>query len=390
MSAAFLWNPAECEVYISPRAGWLEDCSDFCEMSEGIAEIPESFTIRDMITGGPLTSPHPAIQQTKMDHELTSPKNKQGVPVLLRALSLCLVLLPYCWAGASERAEWSILPTEELFVLKGSPGMPFRQPTDVAVDGDHRIFVMDGVNSRVAVFDEQGRYLYSFGTRGSAPGQMLMPVGIGISSSGEVFVADSGNHRIQVFSRDGGFRRSFPLITGGKGDPTDVMPAPFKNFCYVCDNDNHQVQVYDATSGEFVLAWGGKGKNLGEFRYPATLTLDHRNRVYVVDVMNARVQTFDPYGERAWEVAVWGIGSDRLFRPKGVALDSENRILVSDSFMGIIKVFLPGGDLFGFIGDSKGKRRRFATPTNIILDREERLFVVETRANQVTVCRMKE
>jgi tripartite motif-containing protein 71 len=310
--------------------------------------------------------------------------------MFLRALSLCLLLLPYGGAEAGEREEWVILPTEELFVLKGSPDMPFRQPTDVAVDGDHRIFVLDGVNSRVAVFDEQGRYLYSFGTRGSAPGQMLMPVGIGISSSGEVFVADSGNHRIQVFSRDGGFQRSFPLITGGKGDPTDVLPAAFKNFCYVCDNDNHQVQVYDATSGEFVLAWGGKGKNLGEFRYPSTMTSDDRNRVYVVDVMNARVQTFDPYGERAWEVAVWGIGSDRLFRPKGVALDKRSRILVSDSFMGIIKVFLPGGDLFGYIGDSKGKQRRFTTPTNIILDGKERLLVVETRANQVTVCRMAE
>jgi DNA-binding beta-propeller fold protein YncE len=321
---------------------------------------------------------------------LTPPKNKQRVQVFLRALSLCLALLPYGRAGADERAEWVILPAEELFVLKGSPGMPFRQPTDVAVDGDHRIFVLDGVNSRVAVFDEQGRHLYNFGTRGSAPGQMLMPVGIGISSSGEVFVADSGNHRIQVFSRQGGFLRLFPLVTGEKGDPTDVLPAPFKNFCYVCDNDNHQVQVYDATSGEFVLAWGGKGKNLGEFRYPSTMTSYDRNRVYVVDVINARVQTFDPYGEQAWEVAVWGIASDRLFRPKGVALDKRGRIFVSDSYMGIIKVFLPGGDLFGYIGDSKGKRRKFTTPTNIILDGKERLLVVETRANRVTVCRMAE
>ena len=321
---------------------------------------------------------------------MTSPKNEPGVTLLPMVLSLFLLLLLSGGARATEGAEWAILPVEELFVLKGSPGIPFRQPTDVAVDEDQRVFVMDGVNSRVAVFDQQGRYLYSFGTRGSAPGEMLLPVGIGISSSGEIYVADTGNHRIQVFGKDGAFRRSFPLVTGVKGDPTDVLPSPFKDFCYVCDNDNHQVQVYDATSGDFVLAWGGKGKNLGEFRYPSILTSDHRNRVYVVDVMNARVQTFDPYGERAWEVAVWGIASDRLFRPKGVALDTKSRVLVSDSFMGTIKVFLPGGDLFGYIGDSKGKRRRFTTPTNIILDSKGRLLVVETRANQVTVYRMGE
>lgn len=301
-----------------------------------------------------------------------------------------LLLLPFQGALAREPGEWAVLPGEELFVLRGSPGVPFRQPTDVAVDPEDRIFVMDGLNSRVVVFDDEGGYLYSFGTRGSAPGKMLMPIGIGVSPSGEVFVADTGNHRIQVFSPSGGFRRLFPLITEEKGDPTDVLPSSFKHLCYVCDNDNHQIQVYDSTTGKFVSAWGGKGKNLGEFRYPATLAMDSGNSVYVVDVMNARVQTFDPHGERAWEVAVWGVGLDRLFRPKGVALGGDKRIWVSDSYVGIIKVFLPGGDLFGFVGDLKGDRRRFTTPTNIVLDRRGRLFVVETRASRVSVYRMKE
>jgi len=195
--------------------------------------------------------------------------HRRWILVFVPAVSLCLLLLSCRGAQGDEGADRSIVPTKELFVLNGSPGIPFRQPTDVAVDADQSIFVMDGMNSRVAVFDKQGGYMYSFGTRGSAPGQMLMPVGLGISPSGDVFVADSGNHRIQVFSRDGVFLRSFPLTTGDKGDPTDVLPAPFENFCYVCDNDNHQVQVYDAKSGQFVLSWGGKGKNLGEFRYPS-------------------------------------------------------------------------------------------------------------------------
>ena len=302
-----------------------------------------------------------------------------------------LLLLSLQEGLAKEPGQWEVLPAEELFILEGSPGMPFRQPTDVAVGPENRIFVMDGLSSRVVVFDEGGAYLRSFGTRGSAPGEMLMPVGIGVSPSGEVFVADTGNHRIQVFSPTGNFLRLFPLVTGEKGDPTDVLPSSFKHLCYVCDNDNHQIQVYDATTGEFVSAWGAKGKNLGEFRYPATLTMDSENNVYVVDVMNARIQTFNPYGERAWEVVAWGVGLDRLFRPKGVAVDSSQRVFVSDSYVGIVRVFLPGGDLFGFIGDAKGEeKRRFTTPTNIVLDRRGRLLVVETRANRVSVYRMRE
>jgi DNA-binding beta-propeller fold protein YncE len=315
--------------------------------------------------------------------------NMRHKSVLAWVLVPYLLFLPFQAVLAREPGEWEVLRGDELFVLRGSPGVPFRQPTDVAVDPEDRIFVMDGLNSRVAVFDDEGGYLYSFGTRGSAPGEMLMPVGMGVSPSGEVFVADTGNHRIQVFSPAGGFRRLFPLITGEKGDPTDVLPSSFEQRCYVCDNDNHQIQVYDSNTGQFLSAWGSKGKNLGEFRYPATLAMDTDNNIYVVDVMNARVQTFDPYGERAWEVAVWGVGLDRLFRPKGVALDGKRRIWVSDSYAGIIKVFLPGGDLFGFVGDSKGERRRFTTPTNVVLDRRGRLLVVETRASQVSVVRIK-
>ena len=316
--------------------------------------------------------------------------NKSCPNRLVRVFVLFLLLLPLQEALARDPGEWIVLPGEELFVLKGSPGMPFRQPTDVSVDPENRIFVMDGVNSRVVVFDEAGGYLYSFGTRGSRPGEMLMPVGIGVSPSGEIFVADTGNHRIQVFSPTGGFLRLFPLVTEEKGDPTDVLPSSFEQLCYVCDNDNHQIQLYDSATGEFVSAWGGKGKNLGEFRYPATLAMDSKDNLYVVDVMNARVQTFDPRGTRAWEVAAWGVRPDRLFRPKGVALDRNKRILVSDSYAGIIKVFLPGGDLFGFVGNAKGERRRFTTPTNIVLGRRGRLLVVETRANQVSVCRIRE
>lgn len=318
----------------------------------------------------------------------TQPRRRN---ILVWAFVPCFLLLSLKEGFVTESGPWNVMPAEELFVLTGSPGVPFRQPTDVAVDPENRIFVMDGLNSRIVVFDEGGKYLHSFGSRGSAPGEMLMPVGIGVSPSAEVFVADTGNHRIQVFSPAGGFRRLFALVTGEKGDPTDVLPSSFKNLCYVCDNDNHQIQVYDAITGEFVSGWGAKGKNLGEFRYPATLAMDSENNVYVVDVMNARVQTSNPYGERAWEVVVWGVDPDRLFRPKGVAVDRSSRVFVSDSYVGIVKVFLPGGELFGFVGGAKGEaKRRFTTPTNLVLDGRGRLLVVETRANQVSVYRIRQ
>ncbi|MEW6440518.1 MAG: NHL repeat-containing protein [bacterium] len=281
-----------------------------------------------------------------------------------------------------------VVRAEEIFVLTGSPGAPFRQPTDVAVDRGLRLHVLDGLNGRVVVFDRDGRYIRSFGSVGSGPAELLMPVGIGISPSGEVYVADSGNHRLQVFGPDGRWLRSLALATGGKADPTDVLVSPAGDLCYVCDNDNHQIQVYDTATGALRRRWGGYGKNLGEFRYPATLAGDDRDQIYVVDVLNARVQTFDQQGRRGREIAVWGVGLERVFRPKGVALDRKRRAFVSDSYEGLIKVFENSGPLAGVVGDGNGDARKFAAPTNLVIDAAERLAVVETRASRVSVWRV--
>ncbi len=284
-------------------------------------------------------------------------------------------------------AEGKALPAEALFVLRGSAEKPFQQPTDAAVGLSSRIYVLDGVNGRVVVFGTEGEHLFSFGARGSEPGKLHMAVGIGTAPDGRVFVADTGNRRIQVFSPDGGFLRAFSLKTGAKADPTDVLPSPFQDFCYVSDNDNHAIQVYDGRSGRFLFTWGKRGTRRGEFCYPATLAMDASHHVYVVDVMNARLQSFDSQGEHGREVATWGVGPSGLFRPKGVAVDAEGKILVSDSYMGWVKVFRGDGEFEGVIGNRAGEPWKFTTPASIATDGLGRICVVETRASRVSVLR---
>jgi tripartite motif-containing protein 71 len=331
------------------------------------------------------------ILRFKASCEGFSRRNPRRPAMLLVQTAAILVwtvaLLHPATVACGDPAEVKALPAEELFVLKGSPGVPFRQPTDAALGPSSRVYVLDGLNGRVAVFDSRGGVLFSFGSRGSGQGQLLMAVGIGISPDGRVCVADTGNHRIQVFSAEGKWERSFSLKTGARADPTDVLPTSFKNLCYVCDNDNHEIQAYDLRDGSLVLAWGKKGSRLGEFNYPSTLAMDGESRVYVVDVLNARVQSFDSSGKRPAEVVQWGLGPSGLFRPKGVAVDVQGRILVSDSYMGWVKVFRDNGDLVGLLGEPGGQPRRFDSPTSLATDADGRICVVETRASRVAVLR---
>ena len=306
--------------------------------------------------------------------------------LLLQAAVLSLLAGVQGEALANPHAG-KLLAAEEVFLLRGSPEKPFRQPTDVAVGLSSRIYVLDGMNGRVVVFGAEGEHLFSFGTPGSEPGKFHMAVGIGTAPDGRGFVADTGNHRIQVFSAKGKFLHAFGLKTGGKADPTDVLPSPFQDFCYVSDNDNHEIQVYDGRNGRLLFSWGKQGTGRGEFSYPATLAMDTSHHVYVVDVMNARLQSFDAQGEHGLEVATWGVGPSGLFRPKGVAVDLEGKILVSDSYMGWVKVFRGDGEFEGVVGTPEGEPLRFTTPASIATDGLGRICVVETRASRVSVLR---
>jgi len=86
----------------------------------------------------------------------------------------------------------------------------FNQPTDIAIRADGSFYVSDGyVNSRVAYFDPNGKFLHEWGKKGAGPGEFSNPHGLAFGPGGDVFVADRENSRIQVFDRHGVFKRQW-------------------------------------------------------------------------------------------------------------------------------------------------------------------------------------
>jgi DNA-binding beta-propeller fold protein YncE len=87
----------------------------------------------------------------------------------------------------------------------------FNQPTDIAIRPDGTFYVSDGyVNSRVAIFDRNGKALREWGRKGAGPGEFSNPHGLTfVPGGGDVLVADRENSRLQLFDRDGVFKRQW-------------------------------------------------------------------------------------------------------------------------------------------------------------------------------------
>ena len=125
-----------------------------------------------------------------------------------------------------------------------------------------------------------------------------------------------------------------------------------------------------------------------QHRYPGILAVNEYNQIFVVDVLNTRVQKFDPFGNFITDIGAWGVRPGQLFRPKGVAVDKKNRVFVSDSYMGLIQVFTDLGKFLGVVCENNQKRQ-FTTPVGIhVDDKNAGLQVVEMKGNKISVLKL--
>lgn len=97
----------------------------------------------------------------------------------------------------------------------GTAGMPgagpdtFNRPSDVLVAPNGDIFVADGhggdSNARIVKFSADGKFIKTWGRKGTARGEFDTPHSLAMDSRGRLFVADLRNFRIQIFDQDGNF-----------------------------------------------------------------------------------------------------------------------------------------------------------------------------------------
>ena len=83
----------------------------------------------------------------------------------------------------------------------GSTGrQQLSHPCGIGTDVYGFIFVSEHTKNRVSIFNKEGVFIHSFGSKGSGHGQFSGPQGIAISPAGDIYVCDTGNKRIQIFS----------------------------------------------------------------------------------------------------------------------------------------------------------------------------------------------
>jgi DNA-binding beta-propeller fold protein YncE len=175
----------------------------------------------------------------------------------------------------------------------GVQGDSFNRPTDIAWDPQGNMFVSDAyANARIVKLDKTGRFVKSWGTRGSEAGQLDMPMSVAADAKGNVYVADLGNKRIDVFDNDGNFKSQ---ITGA-GAPSAICISPGAHQYLYSSNSNspdsmdggeiYKMDLDGTIAGKF----GTAGKMAKEFGTANEIDCRNPSVLYVGEITNWRVQ----------------------------------------------------------------------------------------------------
>jgi len=184
--------------------------------------------------------------------------------------------------------------------LNPAPPYIFNRPTDVAFDTAGNIFVADGyVNSRIAKYDKNGKFIKQVGSRGSGPGQFNLLHAIAVDAQGNVYGGSRSDQRIVVFDNDLNYKTTFDHV----GAPWSlcITPGPHQ-YLYTSNSnpDNQDMQLHKVSGQVFKMELDGKvlgkfgvpGKEQGQFSTVHGIDCRVENEILVSEIVEWRFQKF--------------------------------------------------------------------------------------------------
>jgi len=265
--------------------------------------------------------------------------------------------------------------------LDTTGGTVFETPWDISTNSTDFIFVVDGDNANVQIFNPDGTFGGTLDTTGGTP--FSIPGGIGINSTDFIFVDDEGEgvKQVQIFNPDGTY--SGVNLTGGTAfDFPAGITTNSTDFIFVSDSGLQSVQIFnpDGTySGVNLDTAGGT-----PFVMQIAIGINSTDYIFVGDegVGAKLVQIFNPDGTYSG-VNLDTTGGTAFSIPSDIATNSTDFIFVTDIGTGLVQIFNPDGTFAGIVDTTGGIT--FQMPEGIATNSKDDLIVGDITSNNVQI-----
>ena len=159
------------------------------------------------------------------------------------------------------------------------------RPVSVAQDqATGYVFIADGFNDDVLVYNRAGLLTGAIGVRGNGPGQFRRITAFSLGPDGYYVATRFGTSRVQVMQENGRYKKSFQQDT--VIFPIAIAVSANKR-AFVSDYLKNDIKVF--VDGVYVYSLGRSGSAPGQFARITDLWLES-GFLYVADSLNGRVQ----------------------------------------------------------------------------------------------------
>jgi len=286
----------------------------------------------------------------------------------MKYLLLFICLLP---VFTKAQPAWNLKPIE---FFKIPEGRNFGETMGVAVNSHQHVLVFHRGPGSLMEFDENGSFIKTIGE-----GLFKKPHGLRVDRHDNIWITDIELHVVMRFNPTG----QLTLILGRTGiagewdktynlalfdRPSDVAFDSDDNI-YVADGyGNSRVVKFDK-DGNFLKIWGTKGTRSGQFNLVHNIAVDSKNKVYVIDRENRRIQLFSTEGKYLHE---W----NNIGNPFGLAI-SNDEIYITDGMDGFISKLDKSGKTIARFGKSGKATGQFLMPHAIAVSQDKKIFVAD-------------
>jgi DNA-binding beta-propeller fold protein YncE len=189
-------------------------------------------------------------------------------------------------------------PDGKVLMTLGRPGVAgttrdtFNRPSAVVTAPNGDIYVADGhggsSNARIMKFSKDGKFIKTWGRKGTGPGEFGELHAIALDSTGRVFVGDRGNSRIQIFDGEGNFLAQWKQF----GRPSAIY-IDANDALYVADHQSSAklnpgfrrgIRIGSATDGIVRTMIPGSGPEPDKELVPEGVAVDARGNIYGAEV----------------------------------------------------------------------------------------------------------
>jgi sugar lactone lactonase YvrE len=148
---------------------------------------------------------------------------------------------------------------------------------------------------------------------------------------------------------------------------------------YVCNYSDSRIEKY-SPSGKLVRQFGTYGSSLGQFRYAKGLAVDTIGNIYVADAENNRLQKFDTDGNLLFVYS--GTGSTKLHEPSDVTLDASGNVYVYGKDFNVTKLSATGV-LIQTISLAAASQASYDEGTTMALDAQGNFYIKSFNGNAI-------